>query len=119
MTRMNNKLNSFLKYCLPIVIMCSSLPVLALQASSKTNLSAAQEKFSTVLQPLRQAQRNTSNSSNSTQGLKSQAEVIAAVKSQYDGRVLKITLNEKKTSYSVRVLLPTGKVKNLEVNARK
>ena len=47
------------------------------------------------------------------------SEVVREVKRRYDARVLKISLNEKRGVYRVRILMPNGKVRNLTVNARR
>ena len=72
--------------------------------------------FKSVVQPFRylHAQSNRNGSS-----LRSKSEVMQEVKSRYNGKVVKISLNERTATYNVRVLLPSGKVKNLSVNARR
>ncbi|MBX2847627.1 MAG: hypothetical protein KTR16_04855 [Acidiferrobacterales bacterium] len=71
---------------------------------------------SSVLIPIRQAQAQSQRNSSA---LKSKNEVMQEVKSRYNGRVVKISLNERSQTYSVRVLLPNGKVKNLSVSAKR
>lgn len=51
--------------------------------------------------------------------LKSRSEVVREVKRRYNARVIKISLNGAKTMYRVRILLPSGKVRNISVNAKK
>lgn len=51
------------------------------------------------------------------QPLRSKAEVVSEVKQRYQARVLKIRLNQSRTAYKVRVLLPNGKVKEVRVRA--
>lgn len=50
---------------------------------------------------------------------RSKADVIREVKRRYNARVLKITLNEKREVYRVRVLMPSGKIRNVRVSARR
>ena len=59
-----------------------------------------------------------SRSSNQTR-LRSQSEVMREVKQRYNAKVLRISLNSQSTAYNVRVLMPSGKVKSLQVSARK
>lgn len=48
---------------------------------------------------------------------RSRSSVIAEVKSRYNAKVLKISLNEKSGIYYVRVLMPNGKIRSLQINA--
>jgi len=48
---------------------------------------------------------------------KSRGAVMSQVKRRYDARVLKITLNEAREVYVVRVLMPNGKVRTVQVSA--
>ena len=50
---------------------------------------------------------------------RSKGEVVEEVKNRYNARVLKISLNEARAVYNVRVLMPSGKIKNIKVNARR
>lgn len=52
-------------------------------------------------------------------GWRSKAEVMREAKRRYDARVLKITLNEKREIYRVRLLMPNGKVRVVSVSARR
>jgi len=56
---------------------------------------------------------------NSQKRFLSKSEVVRAVKKRYNARVLKITLNEPRAVYRVRVLMPSGKIKNININARR
>jgi len=58
-------------------------------------------------------------SQNDGANLRSRSDVIQEVKRQYNAEVLKISLNERKQVYRVRVLMPNGKVRNLRINARR
>lgn len=49
---------------------------------------------------------------------RSRSAVISEVKQRFNAKVLKISLNEKEGVYNVRVLMPNGKVRSLQVNAR-
>ena len=69
---------------------------------------------------------NTNTASNSmrwarnSQGLLlSKSDVIRAVKKRYNARVLKINLKKSHSIYSVRILMPSGKIKNIQINARR
>lgn len=72
------------------------------------------DSYDSVLQPLRHAQSNRSS-----KNLRSKSEVMQEVKQRYNGKVVKISLNERTYMYNVRVLLPSGKVKNLSISAQK
>ena len=50
---------------------------------------------------------------------RSKSDVMREVKRRYDARVLKISLNEQRGIYRVRILMPSGKVRNITVNARR
>ena len=49
--------------------------------------------------------------------VRSKSDVMREVKQRYNAKVLKISLNEKSGTYNVRVLMPNGKVRSLQVNA--
>ena len=52
--------------------------------------------------------------------LRSRREVIQEVKRRYNNaEVLKITLDERRQVYKVRILMPNGKVRNLTIDARR
>lgn len=63
----------------------------------------------------RQAQFSQSQS----RSLRSRSEVIRDVKSRYNAEVLKVTLSQNSRFYNVRVLMPNGKVKNIQVSAER
>jgi len=48
---------------------------------------------------------------------RSRSSVIEEVKNRYNAKVLKISLNEKAGVYHVRVLMPNGKVRSLQISA--
>lgn len=50
---------------------------------------------------------------------RSRSEVMREIKRRYDAKVLKISLNKKREIYNVRVLMPSGKVRNIQVSARR
>ena len=50
--------------------------------------------------------------------VRSRSDVMREVKERYNAKVLKISLNEKSGVYNVRVLMPNGKVRSLQVIAR-
>lgn len=56
---------------------------------------------------------------NDSSNLRSKSEVVREVKRRYDATVLKISLNRAKSVYRVRILLPSGKVRNITVNAKR
>ena len=64
-------------------------------------------------------QSNKVYAQNSSRQFRSEGEVVREVKRNYQAKVLKIRLNEKRGVYLVRVLLPSGKVKSITVNARR
>ncbi len=51
--------------------------------------------------------------------LKSRSDVIREVKKRYDAEVLRISFDEARKVYRVRVLMPNGKVRNLTISARR
>ncbi len=58
-------------------------------------------------------------SQNGKTKLRSRSDVIQEVKRKYNAEVLKISLDERQQVYRVRVLMPNGKVRNLQINARR
>jgi len=51
--------------------------------------------------------------------LRSRSDVIQEVKRRYNAEILKVSLDERKQMYRVRVLMPNGKVRNLQISARR
>lgn len=49
---------------------------------------------------------------------KSRSEIMSQVKRRYDAKILKISLNKAREVYVVRLLMPNGKVKTIQVSAR-
>jgi uncharacterized membrane protein YkoI len=58
-------------------------------------------------------------SQNDSANLRSRSEVVQEVKRRYNAEVLKISLDKSQQVYRVRVLMPGGKVRNLQVSARR
>jgi len=50
---------------------------------------------------------------------RSRSDVMNEVKKRYDAKVLKISLNAKTQTYNVRILLPSGKVRNIQMSANR
>ena len=69
-------------------------------------------KLESVIRPLRWVK-------NDNQNFRSKGEVMSEVKDRYKAKVLRISLNEKRGVYNVRILLPSGKVKNVQLSARR
>lgn len=68
--------------------------------------------FRTVIKPERWARDEQQNR-------RSKADVVQHVKQRYNATVLKISLNEQREIYNVRVLMPSGKIRNIQVSARR
>lgn len=49
--------------------------------------------------------------------LRSKSDVVREVKQRYNAQVLKIKLNQNGSAYRVRILLPSGRVKEVSVSA--
>ena len=82
--------------------------------------------LSSVLTPIRHAQNgqgqgmiSRDRNDDSRSKMRSRSEVVQEVKRRYNAEVLKISLNQSRSSYNVRVLMPNGKVRNLKVSAYK
>lgn len=58
-------------------------------------------------------------SQNGRGNLRSRSDVIQEVKQRYNAEILKISLDDRKQVYRVRVLMPNGKVRNLQISARR
>lgn len=56
---------------------------------------------------------------NDDRNFRSKGEVMNEVKHRYKAKVLRISLNEKRGVYNVRILLPSGRVKNVQFSARR
>ena len=50
---------------------------------------------------------------------RSRDDVIREVKRRHNCEILKVSLDERKQQYKVRVLMPNGKVRNLKISARR
>ena len=51
--------------------------------------------------------------------LRSRSEVVREIKRQYNAEVLKIKLNQQGSAYTVRILMPNGRVRQITVSARR
>lgn len=51
--------------------------------------------------------------------LRSRGDVIREIKRRHNCEILKVSLDERKQLYRVRVLMPNGKVRNLKISARR
>ena len=51
--------------------------------------------------------------------VRSRSDVVREVKRRYDAQVLKITLNQQRSAYRVRILMPNGRVREVTVSARR
>jgi uncharacterized membrane protein YkoI len=56
---------------------------------------------------------------NGADNLRSRSDVMQEVKRRYNAEVVKISLDERRQVYRVRVLMPNGKVRNLTISARR
>ena len=74
--------------------------------------SGFEPRLENVIRPLRWVK-------NEDRKLRSKGEVMSEVKNRYNAKVLRISLNEKRGVYNVRILLPSGKVKNVQLSARR
>ncbi len=54
---------------------------------------------------------------NDRKSYRSRSEVINEVKRRYDATVLKIRFNEQRAVYNVRILMPSGKIRSIQVSA--
>ena len=77
---------------------------------------AFSSQLESVLKPIRHAQNGRDKD---RENFRSRSEVVREIKQRYDAKVLKISLNEARAVYDVRVLMPNGKVRNMQVSARR
>lgn len=90
-------------------------PVLAFGPEAKPTHSIRHQdrtQLDAVLTPLLRSQNQQGQ-------FRSRSEVMREVKQRYDAKVLKISLNKAREVYNVRVLMPSGKVRNIQVSARR
>ena len=130
MKAINSSLKNGIRISLILTVLCLSETAFAINSntlqSSMANSSletvsfkdnfyrSRDDSYNSVLQPLRHAQSNRSSKT-----LRSKSEVMQEVKQRYNGKVVKISLNERTSMYNVRVLLPSGKVKSVSISAQK
>ena len=118
MKRANTTFRKSISLSMTLLLLCVSSSVFALNASNSVS-QKNDERLQSVIQPLMYAQSDSRSSTQSGSSYRSKSEVMQQVKNQYNGKVIRISLNERSATYSVRVLLPSGKVKSLSGNARK
>jgi len=127
MNLVSDKIDRIFKACFVLILLCCSATALALDDFIITEdtlteirlFSTFEQSSRSTLLPLRYAQSNSRNSNGSNSFLRSKSEVMDEVKRRYGGQVLRISLNQQSASYNVRVLLPNGKVRNLQISARR
>lgn len=71
-----------------------------------------QRQLDSILTPLLRSQ-------NQQVTYRSRSDVMREVKRRYDAKVLKISLNRQREIYNVRLLMPNGKVRSIQVSARR
>lgn len=54
---------------------------------------------------------------NDNRKFRSKSEVMSEVKDRYKAKVLRISLNERRGVYNIRILLPSGKVRSVQLSA--
>ena len=126
---MTQNVQKRMKYCKRLVTW--SLIVIALQLAnsevvSAYNEAALQDKDGAFLNGLTSNYSHASElswqknvSQNQRNELRSRNDVIREIKSRYNAEVLKISLSQNALFYNVRVLMPSGKVRNIQVNAQR
>lgn len=88
----------------------TQFPSFQFSSNDRARVNDVDQQSRAVITALRWAQREQNN-------FRSKADVIKEVKSRYQAKVLKVTLNERRATYTVRVLLPNGKIKTLRISA--
>lgn len=124
---MSGKINKKLKQLLTTIIVVGSCVSYAAaqavdeaswhntnQTWSQNNANSNSPVYQTDIRSRPTANRWAQNNNGS---LRSKGEVINDVKRRYNATVLKIRLNEKRAVYDVRILMPSGKVKSIQVSA--
>ena len=98
------------------------ISVLALFVSGIGNSFASNyySKYGHSYAPHSYSKKNSYKSQRYAQNnnVRSRSEVMQEVKQRYNAKVLKISLNEKAGVYKVRMLMPNGKVRSIQVSAR-
>lgn len=122
MSLINKQTKYFISIGVVLCAVCSAGTASAINADSQLVQTQLIEQTNT--EPALKSLNNTrigfrNIAQNSNASFRSKSEVMSEVKARYNAKVLKITLNENTASYSVRALLPNGKVKNLRISARK
>lgn len=109
-----------------VVLVLSSTPASAISLEVPITQVGAQSDYSQpMMQGIRYAQSGRQNrqgryqhNAEQKRALRSRREVIQEVKQRHRGaEILKIALNRSGTSYNVRVLMPNGAVRSLQVSA--
>ena len=85
-------------------------------ASSDLFVNRLASKRRNEIPPVWLAQRGQGSSS---QAVRSKSDVVRDVKQRYNAQVLKITLDQNKATYRVRLLLPSGRIKEVSVSAKR
>ena len=90
------------------------------QRSSHYQSQTNSKKYSSSYAPNAKRNQNSFNDKPryAQAKVRSRSDVMSEVKSKYNAKVLKISLNEKAGVYNVRMLMPNGKVRSIQVSAR-
>ena len=126
---MTHNVQKRMKYCKRLVTWLLMLIALQLASSgvvSAYNEGALQDNNGAFINDLTSNYSHASElswqkdvSQNQRNQLRSRNDVIREIKSRYNAEVLKISLSQNALFYNVRVLMPSGKVRNIQVNAER
>jgi len=104
-----SKLKPTLQILTMLALLVSSIAVTHANERGHSYTSHSKWNKTSYNKTLRYAQNNK---------VRSRSEVMNEVKQRYNAKVLKISLNEQAGVYNVRVLMPNGKVRSIQVSAR-
>ena len=89
------------------------------QSRAEADYSKARYQSSVSKQKVYRPWVLSQSSKSSKKGLRSRSDVMNEVKKRYDAKVLKISLNSHTGIYNVRILLPNGKVRLIQISQKR
>lgn len=103
-----------------LIIMCLiGSEAFALTSQNRPDRDYSQTRFQNEIVKTHTVSRSRISPQLAKGELRSRSDVMNEVKKRYDAKVLKISLNSHTGIYHVRILLPNGKVRSVQISRKR
>lgn len=91
----------------------------ALSSENRPHLEVSKVKYQSGITKRRATGKPWATLKLAKENLRSRSDVMNEVKKRYEAKVLKISLNSHTGIYHVRILLPNGKVRSVQISRKR